>query len=45
MCLYIFDTCHPFIKAFYITFSWIKWLGLHGMHFKCQTNVNDDMKF
>jgi len=45
MCLYIFDTCHPFIKVFCIIFSEVKWLGLHGMYFRCQIKINDDMEF
>jgi hypothetical protein len=45
MCLYIFDTCHPFIKTSFVTFSWIKRQSWDNMHFTCHNKVNDDMKF
>jgi hypothetical protein len=45
MYLWIFDIYHPFIKASFVTFNWVKWLNWHGMHFTCQTKVNDDMEF
>jgi len=40
-----FDMCDPIIKAFFVTFSRIKWLSSDGVHFTPHTKVIDDMEF
>jgi hypothetical protein len=36
---------HPFIKASFVTLSWIKQLSWDDMHFTHHTKVNDEMEF